>query len=456
MAIRRQNKNNSKSPINGVDPRFEYLNRDTSSVSDSPSALEKPELPREKASNSRSRKDSQKKQQDSKTKSVKTENRSENPKIVSAPRTRKGTPRVYSSSKTRNLRARTMFSLLAVFALIGLVNTCQSITSSEDPNRFAEPNHTHNLNPVWHAHARDEATRFIQADWEVMSPFPGQATLLDTKVTAPPEAVRVSNLSWTRTGNLEDHLVLVETVDGRNYEVSLQIEGSGSINSSGAGAFRHTRTPYVAPSQTEPNRSNCDPQKVRLAPDAERKLGDWADAWLSGNAADLVRISGTTTEGTTFPGLGTSSGTTFGLLEIVDITETCLVSDEGDYLTVTMLAVDCFSGSVVAVAQNVDLQFRNTSNPLIPRWSPAGETPQDRSQTSGFTPTGTSQSECEGLIAVLAETVEEPEVNSDRPVALLDDIPLDQTLDTAAIPEIDSGQATATTIGISTTEEESN
>jgi len=293
-----------------------------------------------------------------------------------------------------------LFGLLSVFSLIGLVNTCQSITGGDsDDGRYADSSHTHASEAVWHAQARQEAGLYVAGGWAAMAPFPGQDDLSDRLgdglLPSLPEVERTANLSWSRAGDAETHRVLVETRGG-NYEVELVLSGEA-----GGATIVHAAEPSIVPTRDGPDTPDCRFVEESLPEDAKRRVDDWASAWLGGDAAGLVRIADADAEGTTFRGFGGADSPAYGLLELVAVTKACGIGDgdsDGDYLTVTMFAANCADGRVIPVSQNIALVNRNTADPEIPRWAPVGETPVDQSVASSETPTGANRPECEGLV----------------------------------------------------------
>lgn len=316
---------------------------------------------------------------------------SDEPRRVAVPRTKKGTARTFASHDSRDFRARLLFAGLLLLALVGLVSTCQNLTDSE-PTGFAAASHAHVATPSLAETAIREAELYISRQWRDMLPFPSRGILLaaeesDTdssrQPTAPPvpvpdvEAVFLQNSVFLDDINSpqERHDVLVVSSNGEEEQNFWQVTVWLTTIGEETGTISHALDPRVVPSQVGATPSSCEAVYPDLSALARDVVEDWAEAWLSSDVGALVRIAGATQENTVFPGYARP----MGLISVASIYPSCSPDATADHLTVTLTAIDCATGSVVQVAQNIDLKFRTTPNPQIPAWAPVGETPIDRS-----------------------------------------------------------------------------
>jgi len=370
------------------DPRLSYF--DSGEDDGQEKELQRPASPRVKASRANAERTGRQ-----------TET-GQQPAIVSAPRTKKGVPKVFASSRAREARAKLLFAGLLIFALVGLVSTCQNlIGDDQSSDDAAAAVHSHDDIAVWHALARAEGAAYVAGDWAEMLPFPHRNSFsglsstdsgrLAAHTSTAFRPVAVYNSRWSRTGSTETHEVLVETETSDGGARSFRVEMT--LTAGPGETVRHETDPQMSPTADTPTYPRCDTTRVRLSGTAEQTLERWAEAWLANDAAELVRTAGETSVNVTFPGVGDASGGVFGLAAVLNAHKPCRITGE-DYLTVSLLAVDCETGNTAVFGQNIELAFRDTANPLVPRWSPVGETPADRSRTTADAPTGNTRSEC--------------------------------------------------------------
>lgn len=315
-------------------------------------------------------------------------------RLVSVPRTDKGTPRTYSPRGVRENRARLLFAGLVLLAVVGLVSTCQNLTASA-PSGFADAGHTHAPEPTLGETALREASLYMTRQWRDMLPFPSRISLLaaepppselSDRTTERPafpapnvEAVFLKNSSVlpALTPPQEEHEILLITSNSegeQNYwNVTLRLTAATTETDT----ISHTLDPRVVPSDVGATPSPCSAEPVQLGQLAGEVLEEWAVAWLASDVGALVRIAGATAEDTAYPGYPVR----MGMLEIGKIYRPCGDGGTEDHVTIMLSAIDCQTGAIVQITQVVDLKFRSTPNPQIPAWSPVGELPTDRSFT---------------------------------------------------------------------------
>lgn len=307
-----------------------------------------------------------------------TRNRSagktETPRVVSAPRTAKGGARVYTPNRTREIRAKVVLGVLVLLALVGLVNSCQGIISSDETTWAAESHSHADVSVIWGDIAQREAELYVAGEWDAMMPFPLQSTLADSSTGEPLDVQSSWNQKWSREGTRETHEVLVVTADeeGRvsHWAVKMVLTADGFF----ADTIAHVVDPQVSPSSERISPSGCVARNIKLPDLALEVVGNWAEAWLASDVPALVQIAGATEQGTSYPGYGPPL---MGFGGLLSVRQPCAV-DGQDFLTVSMVAVDCNTGKSVVVSQNISLLFRNTPLPQIPAWSPVGEVPAPR------------------------------------------------------------------------------
>lgn len=349
------------------------------------------------------------------------------PIIVAAPRTKQGTPKAFNSFKLRERKAFIILFILLGFAAVGVLNTCQGLLSDDNlDGKFSDVFHTHAEEILWIDLAKNEAGKFISGRFDEMLSFPGQENLVETMKSADipfssPEAHRIVNQSWEKSQGIETHILLVEArtnmpsendvTDFVRYRVTVRLsqierrEQSGQLLEN----ISHLTTPYVEPVSTTPLLSSCEgASDVSLPSDATNALSLWIDAWLSNNAADLVRVAGITSADITYSGVGKQTGEKFALLSIISQFTPCGLeigdtpADEGVILTVVLQTVDCRTGKTAVLAQNLVVEAVDTVNPVIRYWDQIGVPPSDQSISTRDAPIGTS-SECEGVNILRSE-----------------------------------------------------